>query len=505
MKSSIISCLNPQIITNRYTKEVLQVPCGHCLLCQLKKADSLSSRVEDESKQHRYTMFFTLTYDNKHLPVYIEKNGKLIPNPDDVRLKDYPIYDIDDYFTPLKWSKKNCCFDSTNKYTIKCFGVLSSVDVCNFKKRLRINLVRLINKYEKTKKYSQKDLPLRLIVVGEYGPKTFRPHYHALAWYDDELVHRFFKAALYKSWKMCRPYELLKSASLVKSNAGRYVAGYLNFYSDLPGTLQQKPLAPFRRASKSPAIGFYRSQEKEIIKSFLFGNMQTSRIDYETLSIVPAEFPSYYLYKWFPKCKGFSVLSPRERYAIYSSCYPAYQREYQRIHSTGDLTFFPSLEKFGSLPGNLYSPQNIRASKVALEICEKYNISLEYYIYRLSLLYDYHIPLAKLAYQYEQLSQLDYKGNKDYIPYYPLSFVSAIKKNRLSVEQFRSVKRSLRYLGLSHSPYIDSINLSVRRKSAFSFKDTPAYNNAVSACRAEYIKRINHKMHNDVLTSTLIN
>lgn len=46
----------------------LQVPCGHCLECRLKKAKMWSMRCVHEAKYHKASCFLTLTYDEDHVP-----------------------------------------------------------------------------------------------------------------------------------------------------------------------------------------------------------------------------------------------------------------------------------------------------------------------------------------------------------------------------------------------------------------------------------------------------
>ena len=62
-------CYNPIRIVNKYTHEVLYVECRKCPYCLHKYATDLTSRIVRECKQHKYSLFFTLTYDNEHSPV----------------------------------------------------------------------------------------------------------------------------------------------------------------------------------------------------------------------------------------------------------------------------------------------------------------------------------------------------------------------------------------------------------------------------------------------------
>ena len=64
-------CYRPLRIYNKYIQEVVYVDCGKCSACLHKKSAELTNRVASEVKQHLYSLFFTLTYDNEHLPVIL--------------------------------------------------------------------------------------------------------------------------------------------------------------------------------------------------------------------------------------------------------------------------------------------------------------------------------------------------------------------------------------------------------------------------------------------------
>ena len=91
----------------------LDLPCGQCLGCRLKRASEWSLRISHEASQHKQNCFVTLTYDRDKLPVR---------------------------------------------------GSLDHRDWQLFFKRLRKH---------------HAPYRVRFYMCGEYGPQTFRPHYHA--------------------------------------------------------------------------------------------------------------------------------------------------------------------------------------------------------------------------------------------------------------------------------------------------------------------------------------
>lgn len=47
----------------------VEVPCGRCHLCLIKKTSDWATRCEKEAKLHEHNAFITLTYDDAHLPM----------------------------------------------------------------------------------------------------------------------------------------------------------------------------------------------------------------------------------------------------------------------------------------------------------------------------------------------------------------------------------------------------------------------------------------------------
>lgn len=88
-----------------------------------------------------------------------------------------------------------------------------------FAKRFRKYLFTKIGLYEKISSY----------VVSEYSPKTFRPHFHILFFFDSDEVAKNLRQAVYQSWRLGRV-----DTQLARDSAGSYVSGYLNSVVSLP-------------------------------------------------------------------------------------------------------------------------------------------------------------------------------------------------------------------------------------------------------------------------------
>jgi hypothetical protein len=108
----------------------MQIGCGQCVGCRLKKSQEWALRCLHEASLHKSNCFITLTYNDQNLPI----NGSL-------KKKDFQ----------------------------------------GFMKRLRFNYVP---------KNPRKDQLIRFYMAGEYGDRNSRPHYHALLFNfcPDDLV-----------------------------------------------------------------------------------------------------------------------------------------------------------------------------------------------------------------------------------------------------------------------------------------------------------------------------
>ena len=111
-------CITPMTARHKYTGEWNTFPCGRCPECTARRASGWSFRLVQQGRVSESSMFVTLTYNWLHLE--FTKNG----------------------------------FRSLNKVTAQCFF-----------KRLR-------------KKYPPKTI--KYYIVGEYGGKRGRPHYHII-------------------------------------------------------------------------------------------------------------------------------------------------------------------------------------------------------------------------------------------------------------------------------------------------------------------------------------
>jgi hypothetical protein len=117
--------------------------------------------------------------------------------------------------------KKSKCEGNNNAFP-QFKGLLKYVnyrDYQLFAKRFRKYLFTKIGSYEKISSF----------VVSEYTPKTFRPHFHILFFFDSDEVAKNIRQAVYQSWKFGRV-----DTQLARDSVGSYVSGYLNSLVSLP-------------------------------------------------------------------------------------------------------------------------------------------------------------------------------------------------------------------------------------------------------------------------------
>lgn len=157
----------------------LYVPCGNCDLCRhSRQVDIINRTILETATWDCPPYFFTLTYDEEHLPC----------------LPGYPSL---------------------------CRGELRYKDVQDFFKRLRIRWTRKGLNHD-----------IRYLVAGEYGSKYGRPHYHVLLFNNpygaDELhpvKHDELRDDIFQSWSRCQPQSF--DFGQCKGGAAPYATKYV--------------------------------------------------------------------------------------------------------------------------------------------------------------------------------------------------------------------------------------------------------------------------------------
>ena len=321
-------CFNPQRVFNPALGEYLFVDCRKCDACLHKKSVELTNRVTQECKQHKYSLFVTLTYDNEHLPLFKHLC-------DDYFVSNKPFsYDGHNYVYP-SFAFKNLLDKDGNSYECDPYELQpTNLDVCGFAyaskydlqlflKRLRIRLSRSQeqnpfykgnNKKKLWINKTIKDLPdyekkIRYFFASEYGPTTLRPHYHGIIWCDNELVARWLERNISTCWAMCDTARV--DVQYVSSSAPQYVAKYCNSFNRLPKILQTEFTRPFYLASKNPVIGSFKGDVLQLGDALINGtieqleqrvNDKQGTTEYAYVPISKQTFARY-----FPTYQGFGL------------------------------------------------------------------------------------------------------------------------------------------------------------------------------------------------------
>lgn len=381
-----VKCEDPRYITNPYTRQKMVVPCGHCKACTVNRAAAQSMRLSAESRLYKYTLFLTLTYNEENVPIFEISKGHAydasLPEDEQVsfvalglrpdmrfvrftpacsRLMDvepveyYGTLDessdymkvcrsLDDYY-----SQQTKYYDKLEKRRVKVnrlddgyFRVAYYPDVQKFFKLLRIKLIRDFDCNEK----------IRYYIVSEYGPKSFRPHFHVLLFFNSDSIFealekpsnkRFFsrrgKRNCYENLLLSDYWKLgVVTSERATGSAANYVASYINSSACLPSVLKLSEFRPICRHSIK--IG-------EIFREEMYKDIPTLGFDsfirqtyYNGKKYVDISVWRSFENRFFPRCPNGSTLSDLSRFDILT----AYQR---LIRYTPEA--FENLSKFTDL------------------------------------------------------------------------------------------------------------------------------------------------------------
>lgn len=184
-------CLHP-VPTNRYDSQgrLIYRPCGDCVECSRSESISWFIRLYEEAKVHKHLLFVTYKYASHrltYLPVKHSCDTSFFN-----LLRDY----INTH--PSKAYNYNLAHQTVfNRYLHPWDFTDETVFVPCFDKRdLSSHFKRVRRAYEYK---NGKNIPLKYFVQGEYGPLTFRPHYHGLIFLDEDFS--IIKDLIENDWK----------------------------------------------------------------------------------------------------------------------------------------------------------------------------------------------------------------------------------------------------------------------------------------------------------------
>lgn len=367
-------CLHPVRVWNKNTNEFMYTSCNKCEACMNVQASKQSMRVKNEILQHRYAVMFTLTYDNEHLPTF-----EVISDSKGV-MQLRPSKDVEYKFDscPLNYERVDGTMQFDDDLLLPTienaepslkFGVVCKYDIQTFMKRLRFKIDKLnISKNEKR---------IRYYISSEYGPQTFRPHYHGILFFDNEVILDKIGSFIVESWgkferqkgrinsfkfvSFARPILTLEAVKVCDANTAYYVAEYVAGNLGLPRVLRTRGTKPFHLQSKAPVIGSYKDTRTEVLGYINAGTYTTDEYRYnktlDSVELVTIPLCQDVCSSMFRKCVGYSVMDVSTKYLLYSfvqrhfSDWQTYVEETALIK--GYVTYYTSFDKLGKLVGKI--------------------------------------------------------------------------------------------------------------------------------------------------------
>ena len=269
----VTRCQHPRTVVNKYTHESVVVPCGSCPSCLLRRSAIQTNLLTTYSAQFRYAYFVTLTYAPCFLPTLevsvIETctddiaDVPCVPDINDLDAGDPNTYLFGFCSVPrtasvkLKTSTVERTFKDPEvkfSYPMKSKDILSILEKVKHDVPNRIPYIcnRDLDLFLKRLRSYYPDEKLRYYAVSEYGPTSFRPHWHLLLLSNSERFSETICENVSKAWSYGRC-----DTTLSRGYAALYVASYLNSFVSLPDFYTQMPKVV--RPKSFHSIGFTES------------------------------------------------------------------------------------------------------------------------------------------------------------------------------------------------------------------------------------------------------
>lgn len=341
-KYLLSECLRPVKVFNKYTNDVIYTPCGRCYSCLKNKSNRDTALAMNIASNFKYCYFVWLSYEDQYLP-YIEL--KSIDVLDDTRSnylfssinrslriqvsngKDRIIEDPSFEFTHsmTSYEYRDIIVKSHGRYDILLKRVVypsfedcdNRIPYCNtsdcqkFLKRLR---------FHSKKKYNEE---IRFYGVSEYGPRTYRPHWHLLLFFNSDELTSVIQRLVSESWSYGR-----STCELSRGGSSSYVASYVNSSVCLPSLyLEHKEIRARSLHSQGYGNNHVFPTQATIHE---LNKMSSILLDGESLSIngkVKQIYPSRsYKHTVFPRFSNLVCKSAHSSAYVFSAAFFAPER-----------------------------------------------------------------------------------------------------------------------------------------------------------------------------------
>lgn len=341
----ITRCQHPRTVINKYTHEPVVVSCGRCPSCILRRSGIQTNLLTTYSAQFRYVFFVTLTYAPKFLPTLevsvVETctddiaDVSCFPDINDLDAGDPNTYLFGFRSVPRSSSVrlKSSTVERTFRdpeirftYPMKPKALLSILGKVkhNIPNRIPYICNRDLDLFLKRLRSYYPDEKLRYYAVSEYGPTSYRPHWHLLLFSNSERFSQTVCENVSKAWSYGRC-----DASLSRGFAAPYVASYVNSFVALPDFYTQMPKVV--RPKSFHSIGFTESNlfprevriaEIDEVADKCLNGVRVERDGY--FRTIKPTWP--YLLRLFPRFSGAIRESPSNVYQLLSAAFTAPER-----------------------------------------------------------------------------------------------------------------------------------------------------------------------------------
>lgn len=335
MIQSFVKCFHPLVLRD-FRGYPYQVPCGKCVACQNNKRSSLSLKLRLEEYTSKYCYFLTLTYADEHLPLFSLGRDtcatefiRVYPQSSRLRsdsmISDFcsDFYEFDNDFIDKMDYYSDFVLNYERMYNKHCvyghglYALLYYRDIQLFLKRIR----KHIFKY-----YGEK---IRFYIIGEYGTKSLRPHWHCLLFFNSSKLSQAFEDCenVGTTERECycprflRPFWEFGICDSKRTNGEcyNYVSSYVTQSSNFPKLLvllsNQKAYHSIHLGQILPLESFISAIQKG---DFSFFERQFC-VDVHGVENPYTIWRSYYS-RWFPKFTCSGSLSFEQTYRVLT-CY----------------------------------------------------------------------------------------------------------------------------------------------------------------------------------------
>lgn len=341
-KYLLSECLHPVKVFNKYTNDIIYAPCGHCYSCLKNKSNRDTALAMNIASNFKYCYFVWLSYEDQYLPymelksvdplsdtrsnyLFSSVNRSLripVPNGKDRIIEDSP-FEFTHSMTSSEY--QDIIIKSHGRYDFLRKGVVyprfedcdARIPYCNtsdcqkFLKRLR---------FHSKNKYNEE---IRFYGVSEYGPRTYRPHWHLLLFFNSDELTSVIQQLVSESWSYGRT-----TCELSRGGSASYVASYVNSNVCLPSLyLEHKEI----RARSLHSKGYGNNhvfptqatiQELDKMSSILL-NGESISFNGKVKQIYPSRS---YKYTVFPRFSNLVCESSHSSAYLFSSAFFAPER-----------------------------------------------------------------------------------------------------------------------------------------------------------------------------------